>query len=55
MSTGRMLVAVAGPAMNLVMAIAVSHRHRRGRPSCTRPIACCKALFDYLVGLNISS
>jgi Zn-dependent protease len=53
MSTGRMLVAVAGPAMNLVMALAVSlviivaaRLHA--------PDRLLQALFDYLVVLNIS-
>jgi Zn-dependent protease len=53
MSTGRMLVAVAGPAMNLVMALAVSlvivvaaRLHA--------PDRLLGALFEYLVTLNIS-
>jgi Zn-dependent protease len=53
MSTGRMLVAVAGPAMNLVMAVAVSVIIIvAGRMHA--PDRLLQALFDYLVFLNIS-
>jgi Zn-dependent protease len=53
MSTGRMLVAIAGPAMNLVMALVVSvviiiaaHLHA--------PDHLLNGIFHYLVRLNIS-
>jgi Zn-dependent protease len=53
MSTGRMLVAIAGPAMNLLMAIVVAVvmvvAARLGAPE--RLLA---AIFHYLVQLNIS-
>jgi Zn-dependent protease len=53
MSTGRMLVAIAGPAMNLVMAIVVSIliviAGRLGAPS-----RLLSGVFHYLVYLNLS-
>ncbi len=52
-STGRMLVAVAGPAMNLVMAFVVSVLLVVAA-KLRAPAEFVQAVFDYLVGLNLS-